>query len=97
MGKEGIIAELKAEIAWLKSENAKLKLLNDCYLEQLRLAQHRRFGASSERTELPHQLGLFNEAETLADTPSETESVNAHVRRKRQGKRKEFYEDLQAV
>ena len=58
---------LRAENTELKSEIAKLKLLNDCYLEQLRLAAHRRFGALSEKTELPHQLGLFNEAEVCAD------------------------------
>jgi len=90
------IAELETEIARLKSENAKLKLLNDWYLEQLRLARHRRFGSSSEKTQFPEQLGLFNEAETLADVTvtAEPEITVSYTRKKRKGKRKEFYEGL---
>lgn len=95
------IAELEAEIALLKNENerlngenAKLKILNDWYLEQFRLAQHRRFGASSEKT-VPGQLTLFNEAEVLADkTPEETQDIATHKRKKRKGKRDEFYKGL---
>jgi len=85
------IAELEAEIAQLKhivtslaDENAKLKILNDWYLEQFRLAQHRRFGSSSEKTEVPDQLGLFNEAEILADEAPET--VGPYTRKKHKGK-----------
>jgi hypothetical protein len=37
------------------------------YEEQLRLAAHRQFGASSEKGEVPEQLNLFNEAEAEAD------------------------------
>lgn len=101
MKNEERIARLEDEIAQLKSDNAslsdevaKLKLLNDCYLEQLRLAAHRRFGRSSEKTELPYQLGLFNEAEALADEPEAIE-VGSHKRKKRKGKREEFYEGLE--
>jgi len=38
-------------------------------MEQFRLAQHRRFGASSEKSEYDHpgQLNLFNEAEISSD------------------------------
>ena len=57
------IAELKAENAQLKNEIAKLQTLNNWYLEQFRLAQHRRFGASSEKTQLPEQLGFFDEVD----------------------------------
>ncbi len=88
------VAELKAQIAELKAENARLLLLNKCYIEQLRLARHRRFGSSSERTELPEQLGLFNEAEVLAKPESELTKIAAHTRKKRKGKRDEFYEGL---
>jgi len=95
------IAELEAEIAQLKNivisladENAKLKILNDWYLEQFRLAQHRRYGASSEKTMLPDQLGLFNEAEVLADDVPESETVGPYNRKKRKGKREEFYDGL---
>lgn len=94
MENENRVAQLEAEIAALKSENAKLKLLNDCYLEQLRLARHRQFGRSSEKTELPDQLGLFNEAEVLADEPLEKEKIGPYTRKKRNGKREKFYEGL---
>ena len=57
MEKDKIIAELQAENTELKNENerladenAKLELLVKYYVEQLRLAQHRQFGASSEKT-----------------------------------------------
>jgi len=86
---------LENEVNRLNGENARLKLLNDCYLEQLRLAQHRRFGASSEKTVTREQLGLFNEAEALADDAPESETVVSYTRKKkRHGKRKEFYDGL---
>jgi len=96
------IAELEAENARLKSENeilsgenAKLQLLVNYYIEQLRLAQHRKFGASSEKTELPEQPGLFNEAEVEADEKAEAETIVSYVRKKKsKGKREEFYEGL---
>jgi transposase len=102
MEKDKIIAELEAENARLKreneilsGENGKLQLLVNYYIEQLRLAQHRRFGASSEKTELPEQLGLFNEAEAEADEAPESETVETYTRKKkRKGKREEFYEGL---
>ncbi len=55
--------------------------------EQLRLALHKRFGRSSEKTS-PDQLRLFNEAEVEAQSAApaeddETVSVPAHERRKR--------------
>jgi transposase/uncharacterized small protein (DUF1192 family) len=87
------IARLNDEVNRLSAENIKLGILNNWYLEQFRLAQQRRFGSSSERTEVPEQLGLFDEAEVLADEP-ELEQVAAHTRKKRKGKRDEFYEGL---
>ena len=88
------IAQLKNKITGLADENAKLKILNDWYLEQFRLAQHRRFGASSEKTDLPDQLGFFNEAEVLADDVPESETIGPYTRKKRIGTRKEFYDGL---
>jgi len=102
------VAQLEAEIAALKSEkhelqnansqligeNAKLKLLNETYLEQLRLARARLFGRSSEKTQLPDQLGFFNEAEVLADEEPKKEEIASYTRKKRKGKRDEFYEGL---
>ena len=90
------IAELKAEIAGLKNEIAKLQTLNNWYLEQFRLAQHRRFGASSEKTQLPEQLGFFNEVEATAD-PDVPESEPEQVlpkRKKQKGKRENDYSGL---
>jgi transposase len=70
--------------------------------ENLRLAQHKRFGASSEKAD-PDQLGLFNEAEALADgteahsaSQPETEiTVAEHKRAK--GGRKPLSETLPRV
>ncbi|TFE26250.1 IS66 family transposase [Cohnella luojiensis] len=72
------IAELSAKIKW--------------YEEQFRLAQHKRFGASSEQTN-PDQieLNLFNEAEVLATPAGQevpTEQIT-YARRKSTGKREE--------
>jgi transposase/FtsZ-binding cell division protein ZapB len=99
-------AQLKSEIERLNfanekltGENENLKISNDWYLEQLRLAQHRRFGASSEKGILPGQLGIFNEAEVFADIlpeeiKCEEETTITYKRKKCKGKRKEFYENL---
>ncbi|GIP33495.1 hypothetical protein J2TS4_27050 [Paenibacillus sp. J2TS4] len=69
------LAELSAKLKW--------------YEEQFRLAQQKRFGASSEKTH-PDQLelNLFNEAEVLA-TPEGQEPLTEKVtyeRRKTSGK-----------
>ena len=87
-------AELEIENAQLKDEIVRLKTLNDYYIELLRLAQHRRFGASSEKAEMPEQLDMFNEAEVLSDEEPELEQIAAHTRKKRKGKRDEFYEGI---
>ena len=85
------VTQLETENSKLKAEIAKLKILNNWYLEQIRLAAHRRFGQSSEQTVL-NQLGLFNEAEVTADdAPEETVT---YKRKKRVGKREEFFEGL---
>ena len=95
--------KLNGEYAQLNNEYTKLKTLNDRYLEQFRLSQHRRFGSKSERTQNPNQLGLFNEAELLANKTGESdkmpesdksETVNTYTRKKRKGKREEFYEGI---
>jgi transposase len=89
-------AKLEAEIAQLKNEIVKLQTLNNWYLEQFRLAQHRRFGASSEKTQLPEQLGLFNEVEASAD-PGVPEPAPEQVlpkRKKQKGKREADYSGL---
>jgi transposase len=61
----------------------------------LRLAIHRQFGASSEKTEQSAQPSLFNEAEVHADeNVPEPEFEKVIVRKKRKGKREEFYADI---
>ena len=62
--------EMKAQLQWLK--------------EQVRLAKHRQFGASSEKSEYG-QLNLFNEAEQLADEQADEPAlceVEKHYRKK---------------
>ena len=88
-------ALLKTELAKVLAENAELKILNGWYLEQFRISQLRRFGASSEKTQSPDQTSLFNEAEASADcdTADETETIS-YKRKKRKGKREDFYEGL---
>ena len=72
------------------------------YEEQLRLAQHKRFGASSERSDVD-QLRLFDEAEMLVVTQTEeegpqsdaeTEAVAYERRKKRAAQREEMWESL---
>jgi transposase len=74
------------EIVALLAENEKLKQQNQWLLEQLKLAKHRQFGASSEKSQLNggEQLGLFNEAEAEASIAPEPElkEIKAYRRRK---------------
>ncbi|QQE79740.1 IS66 family transposase [Alicyclobacillus sp. SO9] len=85
------------ETAALQQENTTLKYKNDelqskveWLEEKLRLAQHKRFGASSERTDLDSlQTRLFNEAEAQADLEAEpaveeSEETVTYQRKKKQ-------------
>lgn len=77
-----------AEFAELKAENEQLKQQIQFLLEQLKLAKHHQFGASSEKSvdlDGGEQLSIFNEAEALADPAAsepEIKEVKAYVRRK---------------
>ena len=87
MDKDKKIAELEAEIARLQQHV-------DWLSEQMRLAAARRFGPSSEHTQIQEQLGIFNEAEAVADeVPTEATHVTAHARKKC-GKRDELWEGI---
>jgi len=79
---------MAAEITYLKQ---KVQLLE----EQLRLARHHRFGASSEKTP-SGQLSLFNEAEAIADPDLPEPDIEQAVprRRKQKGKREEDFSGL---
>lgn len=78
------VAELTAKVRWFE--------------EQFRLARHRQFGASSERTPAEQQPLLFNEAEVEAATqkpPEPTlETVRSYRRRKARGHREAMLKDL---
>ncbi|MFM9940485.1 MAG: IS66 family transposase [Hyphomicrobiaceae bacterium] len=92
--------ELPDDIGTLKSMIGAYELRIAVLEEKLRLAQHKRFGASSEKAD-PDQLGLFNEAESLAGAQPAEEpaaladdaiTIPAHTRAK--GGRKPFPQDL---
>jgi transposase len=91
-----ILAEKDARIAELEQQKVELEALVKYYEEQLRLAKHRQFGSSSEKGEVPEQLGLFDEAENTADPKNaepELEEIN-YQRKKRVGKREEDWSAL---
>ena len=73
-------------VAELKGRIAELEALVKFYEEQFRLAKHRQFGASSEKSEYD-QLSIFNEAEATADDnvaePELTEIVRRFRKRRR--------------
>lgn len=76
------IVELEAQLHWLK--------------EQILLANHRAFGASSERTSAEQQALIFNEAEVLATpaVPEPTLETITMTRRKFTGQRAERFKHL---
>ena len=94
---EAEIAKLNDEIIKLREENERKDLLIKHYIEQIKIAQQRKFGTSSERTEMPDRPGVFNEAESIATDettrPGQTEHIE-YDRKKHKGKREEFYRDL---
>ncbi len=80
----------REEYEQLKSRNAELEQQVNALTEALRLVQHKRFGASSEKTvdDGSQQLSfLFNEAEVIADHEAEQDKqetlVAAHKRHKK--------------
>lgn len=91
-------AELATENATLKSKISELEALVKYYEEQFRLAKHRQFGASSEKSEYDFgQLSLFNEAELFADIktvePSLVE-IEKHYRQRTRLTTNKLPEDL---
>jgi transposase len=84
------IEELEQKTAKLEQQNAELMAKLTWYEEQFRLAQQKRFGASSEKTD-PDQLelNLFNEAEMLATPASQEPDIETvtYSRKKSAGSR----------
>lgn len=81
-------ADLRTENELLRAEIADLKETVNQLTEALRLAQHKRFGASSEKSDacIMEQECLFNEAEIIADEERADEAtvvVPEHTRRKK--------------
>jgi transposase len=91
------VEELHQQNRKLAEDNARLSAQLKWYEEQFRLAQHKRFGASSEKTH-PDQLelNLFNEAEVLATPPGEEPPMEkvTFERRKTAGKREDDLANL---
>jgi len=67
-----VVQELVVANAQLKEENQQLKAKYDALLEQIRLLQHQRYGARSEKFHFQHP-SLFNEAELIVDGATDDE------------------------
>ena len=92
------IQDLEAKLSEQEKRIAELEALVKFYEEQMRLAKHRQFGPSSEKTENMEQMGLFDEVENTAD-PKAPEEVKleeiTYTRKKRVGKRADDLSKLQ--
>ena len=80
-------SDLLTENAELKSKIAELTALVKYYEEQFRLAKHRQFGVSSEKSRYDSdQLSIFNEAEATADVnvlEPELQEIQKHYRKRK--------------
>lgn len=80
-----IIEELSDKLLQQEQQIAELSAKLKWYEEQFRLNRQRKFGASSEKTNL-EQLNLFNEAEATANPQAEEATLETvtYQRRKKQ-------------
>jgi transposase len=81
-----------------KTQEAKIKLLENkiaWMMEQMTLSKHKKFGASSEKSEYD-QLSLFNDAENEADDSIKEPTMEEimYKRKKQVGKKKDMLKDL---
>lgn len=86
----------RAEYDELLRQNNDLQQRIDFLMAQMRLARHRRFGSSSEKSEYD-QLSFFNEAEAYADEKKpepQVSEVKAHYRKKAAQNKEKLPEDL---
>ena len=93
------ISELEDKIALLENEKAELLAKLNWFEEHFRLEQHRKYGPSSEKTIIPEQQTLFNEAEALDSVkpvvPEPTvEKITYERKKKQKGHREEMLKDL---
>lgn len=90
------IEKLQIENSQLKQQNKQLietvKLLEDA----IRLARHKKFGASSEKTPIDEQINWFNEAEIESGNADKEPSFEeiTYKRRKKKGHRDEMFKDI---
>lgn len=79
--------KVSAEKSALQTEIAELSVRLHWYEEQFRLSRRKRFGASSEKTDV-EQMSFFNEAESESDeTAAEPEMTDVRPRRGVTGKK----------
>ena len=84
------------EFQALKQQNADLQQRVEFLMAQMRLARHKQFGFSSEKSEYD-QLSLFDEAEVYADPKKpepEITEVKAHYRKKAAENKERLPDDL---
>ena len=86
----------KTEYEALKAEITELNQKVEWFMEQFRLAQHHRFGASTEKSEYD-QISIFNEAEVYADmnvSEPELTEIESHFRKRKRTAKERLPEDL---
>ena len=84
-----IVSKQENRIIHLEQKLKRAEALVKFYEEQFRLAKHRQFGASSEKSQYNHtQLLLFNEAEATADPSAVEPELVEVVKYYRKAKRK---------
>lgn len=91
------IEELRERCVLLEHQNAELTAEVEWFMEQFKLAKHRQFGASSERTDSSEQqLFLFNEAEKESSPGQAEPALEAitYNRRKKKGHREAMLKEL---
>jgi len=90
--------DIIVENARLKQENLELAAKVRWWEEQHRLALHRQFAASAERTTAVQKALVFNEAEALTDAallvPEPSVETITYKRRKQKGRREAQLKDL---
>jgi len=86
------------QVVELKKRIAELEALVKYYEEQFRLAKHRQFGVSSEKSEYDIcQLNMFNEAETASDINTaepELSEIKGHYRKRKRLTNDSLPEDI---
>jgi len=92
---------LSSQYKTVKGENEQLTALVKYYEEKFRLTQHKRFGASSEKTQLDDRQmyieGFFNEVEVIADPSEEEPQIEEVVVRRRKRTKGQRQEDLSSL